>query len=76
MVENMKMEGGEGVTEAARSGTSESGLTAEERQRAIDLIAEAEAERRISGKAVFDKGKFRPAKHRSVKKFLLCVCPM
>ena len=54
--------GGEGVTERARSGTTESGLTAEERQRAIDLIAEAETERRISGKAVFDKGKSRPVK--------------
>lgn len=54
------MEGGEGVTETARSGTTESGLTAEERQRAIDLIAEAEAEQRISGKAALDKGKSRP----------------
>ena len=61
------MEGGDGVTEAARSGTTESGLTAEERQRAIDLIAEAEAEQRISGKAVFDKGKFRPAKKEREK---------
>ncbi|SCI03650.1 DNA repair protein RadA [uncultured Clostridium sp.] len=57
-----KKKGGEGVTERARSGTTESGLTAEERQRAIDLITEAEAERRISGKAVFDKGKFRSVK--------------
>lgn len=52
-------EGGEGVTETARSGTTESGLTAEERQRTIDLIAEAEAEQRISGKAALDKGKSR-----------------
>ena len=62
-----KKKGGEGVTEKARSGTTESGLTAEERQRAIDLIADAEAERRISGKAVFDKGKFRPAKQEREK---------
>lgn len=67
------MEGGEGVTETARSGTTESGLTAEERQRAIDLIADAEAERRISGKAVFDKGKFRPAKKEREKVSLVCM---
>ena len=65
--------GGEGVTEKARSGTTESGLTAEERQRAIDLIAEAEAERRISGKAVFDKGKFRPVKQEREKVSLVCM---
>lgn len=67
------MEGGEGVTETARSGTTESGLTAEERQRAIDLIADAEAEQRISGKAVFDKGKFRPAKKEREKVSLVCM---
>ncbi len=65
--------GGEGVTEKARSGTTESGLTAEERQRAIDLIAEAEAERRISGKTVFDKGKFRPVKQEREKVSLVCM---
>lgn len=59
--------------ETARSGTTESGLTAEERQRAIDLIADAEAERRISGKAVFDKGKFRPAKKEREKVSLVCM---
>lgn len=45
--------------ETARSGTAENGLTAEERQRAIDLIAEAEAERRVGNKVVFDKDRFR-----------------
>lgn len=54
-------EGGERVTETERNGTTENRLTAEERQRAIDLIAEVEAERRISGKAVLDKGKSRTA---------------
>lgn len=66
-------EGGEGVTETARSGTSESGLTTEERQRAIDLIADVEAERRISEKAVYDKGKFRPIKHKREKVSLVCM---
>ena len=65
--------GGEGVTERARSGTTESGLTAEERQRAINLIADAEAERRISGKAVFDKGKFRPVKQERERVSLVCM---
>lgn len=55
----IKAGGGEEVTETARSGTAESGLTAEERQRAIDLIAEAEADQRINGKAALDKGKSR-----------------
>ena len=66
-----RKKGGEGVTDRERSGTTEGttegGLTAEERQRAIDIIAEAEAERRISEKAVFDKGKFRPVKHEREK---------
>ena len=68
-----KKKGGEGVTERARSGTHESGLTAEERQRAIDLIAEAEAERRINEKAVFDKGKFRSVKKKREKISLVCM---
>ena len=56
-----------------RSGAAESGLTPEERQRAIDLIADVEAERRISEKAVFDKGKFRPAKKEREKVSLVCM---
>ena len=55
-----KKKGGEGVTERARSGTHESGLTAEERQRAIDLIAEYEVKNQH--KPVCDKGKSRPVK--------------
>lgn len=47
--------------ETVRSGTNKSELTAEERQRAIDLIAEAEAERRVGNKVVFDKDRFRIA---------------
>ena len=45
-----------------RSGAAESGLTPEERQRAIDLIAEAESERHIVGNVVFDGGKPRQVK--------------
>lgn len=46
----------------ARSGTTEEGLTAEERQRTIDLIAEIEAERRVNEHVVFDGGKPRQVK--------------
>ena len=45
-----------------RNGAAESGLTPEERQRAIDLIAEAESERHIGGNVVFDGGKPRQVK--------------
>ncbi len=48
--------------EPERSGAAESGLTPEERQRAIDLIAEAESERHIGGNVVFDGGKPRQVK--------------
>ena len=48
--------------ETERSGAAESGLTPEERQRAIDLIAEAESERHIGGNVVFDGGKPRQVK--------------
>lgn len=57
-----KKKGGEGITETTRSGTTESGLTAEERQRAIDLIAEAEIEKKNSGGTVYDRGKPRQVK--------------
>lgn len=46
----------------ARSGATEEGLTAEERQRTIDLIAEIEAERRVNEHVVFDGGKPRQVK--------------
>ena len=73
----IKAGGGEEVTETARSGTTEReaerGLAAEERQRAIELIADIEAERRISGKAAFDKGKFRPVKREREKVSLVCM---
>ena len=69
----MEKKGGERVMETERSGTTESGLTPEERQRAIDLIAETEAERLINGKAVFDKGKFRPVKPEREKVSLVCM---
>lgn len=57
-----KKKGGEAVTGTTRSGTTESGLTAEERQRAIDLIAEAEVEKKNSGGTVYDRGKPRQVK--------------
>lgn len=48
------------MEETERSGTSEGGLTPEERQRAIDIIAEVESRKPA---AVCDKGKSRPLKH-------------
>ena len=47
------------MEDTARSGTTKGGLTPEERQRAIDLIAEAESRKRS---VVCDNGTARKAK--------------
>lgn len=55
--------------ETARSGTTENGLTEEERQRAIDIIAEAENRKHS---VVCDRGKARAVKERE-KVSLVCL---
>ena len=56
--------------EEERSGTAERGLTEEERQRAIDLIAEAESRKHS---VACDRGKFRTIKKEREKVSLVCL---
>ena len=56
--------------EEERSGTAEGGLTEEERQRAIDLIAEAESRKHS---VACDRGKSRTIKKEREKVSLVCL---
>lgn len=56
--------------EKERSGTAEGGLTEEERQRAINLIAEAESRKHSVAR---DRGKFRTVKKEREKVSLVCL---